>query len=112
MNNIFLETEDSSAPVFTSLKDSINFIANASLGTEATLETAYDNLKSFINSVVADSTDFQQTLDTFATAVATAHTNFNNALNTEPYLTKRTQLATDQERIEVQVARENQTYPE
>ena len=106
LNNIFLETEDSSAPVFTSLKDSINFIANASLGTEATLETAYDNLKSFINSVVADSTDFQQTLDTFATAVATAHTNFNNALNTEPYLTKRTQLATDQERIEVQVARE------
>jgi hypothetical protein len=106
LNNIFLETEDSSAPVFTSLKDSINFIANASLGTEATLETAYDNLKNFLNSVVADSTDFQQTLNTFATAVATAHTNFNNALNIEPYLTKRTQLATDQERIEVQVARE------
>tara|TARA_E500000331_G_scaffold119404_1_gene116578 strand:- start:275 stop:1507 length:1233 start_codon:yes stop_codon:yes gene_type:complete len=106
LNNIFLETEDSSAPVFTSLKESITFIADANLTQETALETAYDNLRNFINSVVADSTDFQQTLNTFASAVATAHTNFNTALASEPYLTKRTQLSTDQEKIEVQVALE------
>ena len=106
LNNIFLETEDSSAPVFTSMKESIKFIVDANLSEETALETAYDNLKNFINSVVADSTDFQQTLDTFASAVATAHTNFNTALASEPYLTKRTQLSIDQGKIETQVALE------
>ena len=52
LNNIFLETEDSSVPVFTSLLESINFIVTADLATETALETAYDNLKAFINSVV------------------------------------------------------------
>jgi hypothetical protein len=107
LNNIFTTTEDSSAPVFTSLLESINFIVTANLATESALETAYDDLKAFINSVVADSTDFQQTLDTFATAVATAHTNFNNALASEPYLTHRNNLTTQREKINVQVALEN-----
>jgi len=107
LNNIFLSTEDSSAPVFTSLLESINFINTAELATETALETAYDNLKDFINSVRDDSTDFQQTLDTFATAVATAHTNFNNALASEPYLTHRTNLINQREKINVQVALEN-----
>ena len=106
LNNKFLETEDSSAPVFTSLKQSLGFIVAANLSEETALETAYDNLRNFINSVVADSTDFQQTLNTFASAVATAHTNLNNALASEPYLTKRTQLSIDQEKIEAQVALE------
>ena len=74
LNNVFVTTEDSTAPVFTSLLESINFIVTANLATETALETAYDNLSNFINGVVGDSTDFQQTLDTFATAVATAHT--------------------------------------
>jgi hypothetical protein len=107
LNNVFVTTEDSSAPVFTSLLESINFIVDSSLATETALETAYDNLKNFINSVVADSTDFQQTLDTFATAVATAHTNFNNALANEPYLTHRNNLLAQREKINVQVALEN-----
>jgi hypothetical protein len=107
LNNIFLTTDDSSAPVFTSLLESINFIVNADLATETALETAYDNLKGFINGVVGDSTDFQQTLDTFATAVATAHTNFNNALASEPYLTHRNSLIAQREKINVQVALEN-----
>ena len=107
LNNIFTATEDSSAPVFTSLLESINFIVTADLATETALETAYDNLKGFINSVTDDSTDFQQTLDTFATAVATAHTNFNNALANEPYLTHRNNLVTQREKINVQVALEN-----
>src|SRR6056300_1634331 len=107
LNNIFLTTEDSTAPVFTSLLESINFIVNADLATETALETAYDNLKVFINSVTDDSTDFQQTLDTFATAVATAHTNLNNALASEPYLTHRNNLVNQREKINVQVALEN-----
>ena len=73
LNNIFLTTElDSTAPVFTTLGESINFIVTANLTTETALETAYDNLKNFINGVEADSTDFQETLNNFATAVATA----------------------------------------
>lgn len=107
LNNLFLTTEDSSAPVFTSLLESINFINTADLATETALENAYDNLKNFINSVVADSTDFQETLDNFATAVATAHTNFNTALASEPYLTHRTNLIDQREKINVQVALEN-----
>src|SRR6056300_1323519 len=107
LNNIFLTTDDSSAPVFTSLLESINFIVTADLATETALETAYDNLKGFINSVTDDSTDFQQTLDTFATAVATAHTNLNNALASEPYLTHRNNLVNQREKINVQVALEN-----
>ena len=61
LNNIFLTTElDSTAPVFTTLGESINFIVTANLTTETALETAYDNLKNFINGVEADSTDFQE----------------------------------------------------
>ena len=107
LNNIFTTTEDSSAPVFTSLLESINFIVTANLATETALETAYDNLKNFINGVVADSTDFQETLDNFATAVATAHTNMNNALAAEPLLTHRNNLIAQREKINVQVALEN-----
>ena len=107
LNNIFTTAEDSSAPVFTSLLESINFIVTADLATETALETAYDDLKNFINSVRDDSTDFQQTLDTFATAVATAHTNFNNALASEPYLTHRNNLIAQREKVNVQVALEN-----
>ena len=107
LNNIFLTTEDSTAPVFTSLLESINFIVTANLATETALETAYDNLKGFINGVVGDSTDFQQTLDTFATAVATAHTNLNNALAAEPLLTHKNNLIAQREKINVQVALEN-----
>ena len=107
INNIFVTTEDSSAPVFTSMLESINFIVTADLATETALETAYDNLKNFINGVVADSTDFQETLDNFATAVATAHTNLNNALAAEPLLTHRNNLIAMREKINVQVALEN-----
>ena len=107
LNQIFSETEDSTAPVFTTLNEAITGINNAGLAAETALETAYDNLKNFINSVVADSTDFQQTLDTFATAVATAHTNLNNAMAAEPLLTHRTNLINMREKINVQVALEN-----
>jgi len=107
LNNVLLTTEDSTQPAFTMLKEAITFINNANLATETALETAYDDLKVFIQSTRDDSTDFQQTLDTFATAVATAHTNFNNALASEPYLTKRTQLLAGREKVNTQVSLEN-----
>ena len=107
LNNKFTATEDSSQPVFTTLKESITFISNSGLATETALETAYDDLKAFINSVVADSTDFQQTLDTFATAVATAHTNFDTALQAIPYDVRRTQMITDRDSIVTQLTLEN-----
>ena len=94
INNIFVDTEDSSAPVFTSLLESINFIVTANLATETALETAYTNLINFINDMVADSTDFQTTLDSLAAAVATAHTNLNTALAAEPLLTHKNRLIT------------------
>ena len=107
LNNTFVTTDDSSAPVFTSLLESINFVVTANLATETALETAYDNLSNFINGVVGDSTDFQQTLDSFATAVATAHTNLNNALASQPLLTHKNNLIAQREKINVQVALEN-----
>ena len=107
LNNVLLTTEDSTQPAFTMLKQAITFINNANLATETALETVYDELKAFIQSTRDDSTDFQQTLDTFATAVATAHTNFNNALASEPYLTKRNQLLDGREKVNTQVSLEN-----
>ena len=106
LNNKFLETEDSSLPVFTSLKQSIAFIDDKAIATDTAYQTALTNMTNFVDGVVGDSTDFQQTLDTFATAVATAATNFNTALASEPYLTKRTQLIADNEAVDVQVALE------
>ena len=71
LNNKFLETQDSSAPVFTSLKDTLSYLdttarTTSSLAT-ATAAVRYSNtqLITFLASVVADSTDFQQTLDTY-----------------------------------------------
>ena len=47
LNNIFLETEDSSVPVFTSLQSAYTFIDTASLATDTTYQTAIDDLKNF-----------------------------------------------------------------
>lgn len=106
LNNMFTATDDSSQPTFTSLRESIVFVNRAGLGTETALGTAIDNLKGFIDSVVADSTDFQQTLDTFATAVATANQNFDTALQSHPYDVKRTQMIADRDSIVTQLAKE------
>jgi hypothetical protein len=107
INNIFVDTEDSSAPVFTTLLESIKFIVTANLATETALETAYTNLINFINDMVADSTDFQTTLDSLAAAVATAHTNLNTALAAEPLLTHKNRLITIMDEINAQITLEN-----
>ena len=112
LNNKFLETEDSSKPVFTSLKDTLSFLetgarTNSSLAT-ATAAVRYSNtqLITFLASVVADSTDFQQTLDTYGSQLAGNYTNLNNQLASEPYLTKRNLLIADRDEINTQVALE------
>ena len=107
INNIFVDTEDSSAPVFTTLLESIKFIVTANLATETALETAYTNLINFINDMVADSTDFQTTLDSLAAAVATAHTNLNTALAAEPLLTYKNNLILMMDEINTQITLEN-----
>ena len=107
LNNMFTTTEDSTEPVFTTMLKSIQFIVDADLATETALETAYTNLINFINSVDADSTDNQDTLDNLATALATAHTNLNNALASQPLLTHRNRLIEMREKINVQISLEN-----
>ncbi len=107
LNNMFTTTEDSTEPVFTTMLKSIQFIVDADLATETALETAYTNLINFINSVDADSTDNQTTLDNLATAVATAHTNLNNALASQPLLTHKNRLIEMRENINVQISLEN-----
>jgi hypothetical protein len=113
LNNKFLETEDSSKPVFTSLKDTLSYLdamarTTSSLAT-ATAAVRYSNtqLITFLASVVADSTDFQQTLNTYGSQLAGNNTNLNNQLASEPYLTKKTQLIADRDEINTQVALEN-----
>ena len=106
INNKFLETEDSSEPVFTSLAESISFIHANTIATDTAYQTALTNLTNFVDGVVGDTTDFQQTLNTFVAAVATAATNFNTALAAEPYLTRRTLLIAGNEAVDVQVALE------
>jgi hypothetical protein len=107
LNNMFTTTEDSTEPVFTTMLKSIQFIVDTDLATETALETAYTNLINFINSVAADSTDNQDTLDNLATALATAHTNLNNALASQPLLTHRNRLIEMREKINVQISLEN-----
>ena len=69
LNNIFLTTADSTAPVFTRLKEIMQLIdTNARTTTALNIATAAvrvsnNDLVTFLNSVVADSTDFQTTLD-------------------------------------------------
>ena len=99
LNNIFTEKKDSSIPVFTTLNESVAFINTAGLASDTAYQLAITNLIGFLASVVADSTDFQKTLDTFATTVGTAAATFNTALAAEPYLTHRTRLIAARENI-------------
>ena len=109
LNNKFLETEDSSKPVFTSLKDTLSFLeagarTNSSLAT-AVAAVRYSNtqLITFLAGIVADSTDFQSSLDLRASQLAGNNTNLNNQLASEPYLTERTQLTTDRDSVVTQI---------
>jgi len=90
LNNIFLETEDSSAPVFTRLKQTLELIDTNSrrisaLAT-ATAAVRFSNnaLVTFLNSLVADSTDFQTSLDNAVNTAAGNMTNLHNRIAALP----------------------------
>ena len=90
LNNIFLETEDSSAPVFTRLKQTLELIDTNSrrisaLNT-ATAAVRFSNnaLVTFLNSLVADSTDFQTSLDNAVNTAAGNMTNLHNRIAALP----------------------------
>ena len=107
LNGKLSDPLNGASSTFETLKDSIQYITNANLATDTAYQSAIDDLKNFIDSVEADSTDFQQTLDTFATAVATAATNFDTALQASPYNAKRTQMIADRDAVNTQVNLEN-----
>ena len=90
LNNIFLETEDSSAPVFTRLKQTLELIDTNSrrisaLNT-ATAAVRFSNnaLVTFLNSLVADSTDFQTSLDNAVNTAAGNMANLHNRIAALP----------------------------
>ena len=120
LNNIFLETEDSSAPVFTRLKQTLELIDTNSrrisaLNT-ATAAVRFSNnaLVTFLNSVVADSTDFQTSLDNAVNTAAGNMANLHNriaALPGDPTISSGSNQATIlvaiREEIQVQKNLEN-----
>ncbi len=90
LNNIFLTTEDSTAPVFTRLKEIMQLI-DTNARTTVALQTAtaavrFSNtqLVTFLNSVVADSTDFQTTLDNRVNTTAGNMANLNTRISQIP----------------------------
>ena len=97
LNNMFTTTEDSSAPVFTRLTRMMTLIrdtATAGGGSSAlaigTAAVRYSNtqLVTFLNSVVADSTDFQTSLDNAVSQAAgnmsSLNTRISDALAGDP----------------------------
>lgn len=85
LNNKFLQTEDSSLPVFDAITENLQKMMRLTSHSSSTtiiaddggLETDIDALLNFINSVVADSTDFQQTLDLHVLQLKNEFTGLN-----------------------------------
>ncbi len=113
LNNIFSTTEDSTAPLFTRLKDIMQLIDTTArtnftlaIGTAA---VRYSNtqLVDFLATIVADSTDFQTTLDNrvnqAAGNMASLNTRISDALQGDPI----GDLQALREEINVQVNLEN-----
>ena len=111
LNNKFLETEDSSAPVFTRLKDIMQLIDTNSRNTSAlnlaitNAATANLNLRTFLAGIVADSTDFQTTLDNRVNSVVTMFSTLQTRLSEIPG-DPTTDLVAIREEINTQVALE------
>ena len=113
LNNKFLETEDSSAPVFTRLKEIMQLIDTTSrANTVSGLNLAVtnvavgnNNLTTFLNGLVADSTDFQQSLDNMVTLAANKYGTLQTRLS-EIAGDPTTDLIAIKEEINTQVALE------
>lgn len=87
LNNIFSETEDSSAPVFTRLKRVMQLIdtnarATSALNTAtAAVRVSNNDLVTFLTTIVADSTDFQTSLDNRVNTAAGNMANLNTRIS-------------------------------
>ena len=88
------------------IRDNLKSINNASMSADTNYRTACTNLKNFIESTKDDSTDFQQTLNTFASAVATAQNSLDIALANEPFLTMKNTLISNRDIINDQITKE------
>ena len=111
LNNKFIETEDSAAPVFTRLKEIMQLIDTNSRATSAlnlaitNAATANLNLRTFLAGIVADSTDFQTTLDNRVNSVVTMFSTLQTRLSEIPG-DPTTDLVAIREEINTQVALE------
>ncbi len=113
LNNIFSETEDSSKPVFTRLKETLQLIENKSRTTTllaiGTAAVAYSNyqVRTFLTTITDDSTDYQTSLDnrinTAAGNMANLNTQITNALGADVI----SELQAIREEINTQVNLEN-----
>ena len=111
LNNKFLETEDSSAPVFTRLKRIMELIdtnarATSALNTAtAAVRSSNTQLIDFLATLVSDSTDFQTSLDNKVNTTAGNMANLNTRISQiagDP----TTDLVAIREEINTQVALE------
>ena len=86
LNNIFLETEDSRAPVLTRLKELMQRIdttarINGTLATEtAAVRSSNTQLITFLTTIRDDSTDFQETLDNRVNQAAGNYSSLNTRI--------------------------------
>jgi len=107
LNNKFVNSDDSSAPVFTTMQRAITQIDSYNTAEDTAYQNAIDNLISFLGTLVADSTDFQQSLDNRASAVATAAVAFDADLENFPYKPFKDNLISSRDSIVTQLAKEN-----
>ena len=92
LNNMFARTEDSTAPVFTRLKEILQKIdrtsrANSVSGLNLAISNAAVgnlNLRTFLNGLVADSTDFQQSLDNMVTLCTNKYSTLHTRISEIP----------------------------
>ena len=112
LNNIFTTTEDSTAPVFTRLKEIMQLIdTNARITSALATATAAvrfsnNELVTFLTTIRDDSTDFQTTLNNRVNTAAGNMANLNTRIAEIPG-DPTTDLVAIREKINVQVNLEN-----
>ena len=116
LNNIFLETTDSSAPLFTRLTRMMTLIrdtATAGGGSSAlaigTAAVRFSNtqLVTFLSTLSDDSTDFQTSLDNAVSQAAGNYSSLNTRISDALAGDPISELQAIREEINVQVALEN-----
>tara|TARA_B100000902_G_scaffold171539_1_gene165815 strand:+ start:1245 stop:2528 length:1284 start_codon:yes stop_codon:yes gene_type:complete len=116
LNNIFLTTDDSSEPVFTRLKNTITYLRNRGRilgGTNnfpiSSAQHRYYNTQmiDFLTTLVADSTDFQTSLDYRTSLVTGSLDVISVRMGEEGFTQQRNDLVAFRDEINVQVQLEN-----